>query len=192
MAEVKLTREPEAMHAGGDVAYRVTVDGRWIGWVGDARPWRGWRYGQRYWWACWREEGDKAARWNSGDLPTRKAAIQALLFEMEQGKGNQVNVDDVVNEAEKYSLMLWDSGTEFDNSETTRRIFFAKRDDADAFVSWLEDNGIQLRDEDRPDVWTVKVRLSRRCEAQATKGTCDRPLDELGQCDRASDHIEST
>lgn len=31
------------------------------------------------------------------------------------------------------------------------------------------------------------------CEANARKGTgtgiCDRPLDELGQCDRASDHL---
>jgi hypothetical protein len=79
MDDVKLTREPEPLHAGGQVSYRVTVAGRWIGWVGDARPWRGWRYGQRHWWACWREEGDTAARWNSEPLSSRQAAVQALL-----------------------------------------------------------------------------------------------------------------
>lgn len=34
----------------------------------------------------------------------------------------------------------------------------------------------------------------RRCEAYARRGTgtglCDQPLDDLGQCSRASDHIE--
>ena len=53
---------------------------RWVGWVGDGRPWRGWRYGGRHWWACWREHGDTAARWRT-DLvhPTRRIALDALL-----------------------------------------------------------------------------------------------------------------
>lgn len=85
MTAAKLAADPDSesmVAAGGTVVYRVTVDGRWIGWVGDIRPWRGWRYGGRQWWACWREEGDNAARWNShssGDFKTRAAALAGLL-----------------------------------------------------------------------------------------------------------------
>lgn len=66
---------------GGDVVYRVELDRRWVGWVGDERAWRGSRYGARRWWSCWRQDGDTAARWNNGDtsLPTRAAALTALL-----------------------------------------------------------------------------------------------------------------
>lgn len=81
-AAVRLVRETErgAMHAGGTVTYRVLVDGRWVGWVGDGREWRGWGYGGRRWWACWREDGDAAARWSTGlDYRTRAAALTALL-----------------------------------------------------------------------------------------------------------------
>ena len=84
-AAVQLERAPDAMHSGGTVAYRVlladgTSAGRWIGWVGDGRAWRGWRYGTRQWWACWREHGDTAARWST-DLtyPTSTAAVADLL-----------------------------------------------------------------------------------------------------------------
>jgi hypothetical protein len=84
----RLTVDPERDHAGGgSVTYRVTIDERWIGWVGDMRPWRGWRFGGRKWWACWREEGDNAARWNSGfsdddGHKTRAAALAALLAQV--------------------------------------------------------------------------------------------------------------
>jgi hypothetical protein len=55
------------------------VIGGW-GWVGDGREWRGRRYGARRWWACWREDGDEWARWNT-DLEhgSRAAALAALL-----------------------------------------------------------------------------------------------------------------
>jgi hypothetical protein len=77
---VCLERTDTALHSGGTVAYRVLVAGRWVGWVGDGRPWRGWRFGGRRWWACWREDGDTAARWGT-DLvhPTRRIALAALL-----------------------------------------------------------------------------------------------------------------
>lgn len=64
---------------GGTVVYRVTANGTWIGWIGDYRDWKGWRYGQRRWWACWRQDGDTAARWNQTDLSTRTAARDALI-----------------------------------------------------------------------------------------------------------------
>jgi hypothetical protein len=72
--------EGGGFHAGGSVTYRVFFGERWVGWVGDGREWRGWRYGGRRWWACWREDGDTAARWNS-DLThsTRRAALGDLL-----------------------------------------------------------------------------------------------------------------
>lgn len=71
--------EGDGFHAGGTVTYRVYLGDRWVGWVGDGREWRGWRYGARRWWACWRETDDTAARWNS-DLthPTRRAALADL------------------------------------------------------------------------------------------------------------------
>lgn len=80
MSAPRLEREQKPMHAGGTVTYRVYVGDRWVGWVGDGREWRGWRYGGRRWWACWREDGDTAARWNTGlDFGTRTAAGAALL-----------------------------------------------------------------------------------------------------------------
>ncbi|OLT43049.1 hypothetical protein BJF85_02805 [Saccharomonospora sp. CUA-673] len=77
--EVALERV-EAMHDGGVVAYRVTLAGRWVGWVGDGAPWRGHGYGGRRWWACWRQDGDTAARWSSElEYPTRARALAALV-----------------------------------------------------------------------------------------------------------------
>jgi hypothetical protein len=65
---------------GGTVLYRATLHGRWVGWIGDGRPWRGWGYGGRRWFACWRQDGDNAARWSSElEYPTRTAALTALL-----------------------------------------------------------------------------------------------------------------
>lgn len=79
--------ERGAMHGGGTVAYRVEVDGRWIGWVGDGREWRGYGYGGRRWWACWREDGDTAARWNTAGLThaTRASALEALIAVVRSG-----------------------------------------------------------------------------------------------------------
>lgn len=85
MSAPTLLRDPDkkAIASGGTVVYRVTLDGRWVGWVGDERPWRGHRYGGRRWWACWREDGDTAARWNShtaeGGHRTRGAALADLV-----------------------------------------------------------------------------------------------------------------
>lgn len=78
---VILTTDPaDRLWSGGTVIYRVTVDGTWVGWIGDGRAWKGWRYGGRRWWACWRQDGDTAARWSSNlDYPTRTAARVALL-----------------------------------------------------------------------------------------------------------------
>lgn len=73
----------DPMHASGEVTYRVEIDGRPVGWVGDGRPWRGWRHGGRRWWACWREAEDTAARWSSElEFGTRTAALAALLAEV--------------------------------------------------------------------------------------------------------------
>jgi hypothetical protein len=73
-------------HLGGTVVYRVMLDGRWIGWVGDGREWRGWRYGERRWWACHREDGDTASRWHSELVHTSRAAAAADLYEQAEGK----------------------------------------------------------------------------------------------------------
>jgi hypothetical protein len=84
--------ERGSMAGGGTVSYRVALDGRWIGWVGDERTWRGWRYSGRKWWACWREDGDTAARWNSHTYeddcghPTRAAALADLVAHV-RGEG---------------------------------------------------------------------------------------------------------
>lgn len=73
---------------GGSVVYRVALDGRWVGWVGDLRPWRGWRFGARAWWACWRQEGDEHARWSSqsddSGHKTRAAAVADLIAHVEE------------------------------------------------------------------------------------------------------------
>ena len=68
-------------HEGKTVTYRVLLDGVWIGWVGDGREWRGYRYGGRKWWAAWRQDGDPYARWNTGGITcsTRTEALSALL-----------------------------------------------------------------------------------------------------------------
>src|SRR5688500_13561135 len=86
-ATVRLEAETaEVEHAGGSVTFRVLVDGRWVGWVGDGRERRGHRYGVRRWWACWREDGDTAARWSTGlDYRSRKAALAALVAELAGG-----------------------------------------------------------------------------------------------------------
>lgn len=79
--ELKKTDEVEAGLCG-TVVYAVLVDGHRIGWVGDHRQFRGTRYGGRQWWACWREEGDSAAREdsiNDASFHARKAAVGALL-----------------------------------------------------------------------------------------------------------------
>lgn len=77
--DVRLERT-DGLHSGGTVAYRVLVAGQWVGWIGDGRPWRGWRYGGRRWWACWREDGDNAARWSTDlDYLSRRTALTALL-----------------------------------------------------------------------------------------------------------------
>ena len=75
--------ERKHMHGGGTVAYRVLLDGRWIGWTGDGREWCGSHYGGRRWWACWREDGDTAARWSTDlDYRTRASALSALLVKL--------------------------------------------------------------------------------------------------------------
>lgn len=78
--------DKRVLAGGGSVVYRVFLDGRWIGWVGDQRPWRGHRFGGKSWWACWREEGDLAARWNSLSntvpFPTRSAAVAGLAAQV--------------------------------------------------------------------------------------------------------------
>lgn len=60
----------------------------------------------------------------------------------------------------------------------------------DEVVANLAEVGYDLTDESRADI----AGLVPRCEAYARKGTgtgiCDRPVDGLGQCDRASDHID--
>lgn len=76
-----------AMAGGGTVSYTVELDGRWVGWVGDERAWLGHRHGGRRWWACWREDGDSAARWNTGDTvhPSRASALEALIAVVRSG-----------------------------------------------------------------------------------------------------------
>jgi len=77
---LRLERQRQVMHAGGEVTYRVFVADRWVGWIGDGREWRGWRYGGRRWWACWRQDGDTGARWNTElEFGTRASALAALL-----------------------------------------------------------------------------------------------------------------
>lgn len=70
----------DPMHTDGTVAYRVELGGEQVGWVGDGREWLGWRHGGRRWWACWRQDGDTAARWSTDlDYRTRGAAVAALV-----------------------------------------------------------------------------------------------------------------
>ncbi len=78
---VQLTRTTEIdPFLGGSVVYEVRIDGRRVGWVGDVREWKGWRYGGQRWWAAHREDGDTAARWRSElTLDTRRAAVAELI-----------------------------------------------------------------------------------------------------------------
>lgn len=80
---IKLTPADVHSDVPGATSYAVHLDGTMIGWVGTAREWKGSRYGGLKWWACWREDGDTAARWNSDDAApaSRKAAVDALLAE---------------------------------------------------------------------------------------------------------------
>lgn len=79
--DITLTRTDAPMYSGGAVAYEVRLDGRWIGWVGDARAWTGSGYGGRRWWACWRTDGDQHARWSSD--PVHRTRRDALIDLME-------------------------------------------------------------------------------------------------------------
>lgn len=81
--QLQLEQRDKPMYVGGTTDHRVYLEGRWVGWVGDGREWRGWRYGARRWWACWREDDDTAARWNTGlEHTSRAAALAALLAEI--------------------------------------------------------------------------------------------------------------
>jgi hypothetical protein len=64
---------------GGTVTYTVDVDGRWIGWVYDARRFTGFGFGGRTWSATWREDGDTAARSTTTGHRTRGAAVADLV-----------------------------------------------------------------------------------------------------------------
>jgi hypothetical protein len=89
---VRLEAEPQddMRHAGGSVTDRVLLDGRWIGWIGDRREWCGSHYSGRRWWACWREDGDTAARWTI-DLGYRTCASawSALLEKLAEATDAQ-------------------------------------------------------------------------------------------------------
>lgn len=93
-ALVRLVRQShrDTMASGGTVTYDVYLAGRWIGWVGDERPWLGHRHGGRRWWACWRQDGDIAARWNSTSsghsLASRRAAVTALVTQVRTHEGS--------------------------------------------------------------------------------------------------------
>ncbi|SEB43204.1 hypothetical protein SAMN04489727_1692 [Amycolatopsis tolypomycina] len=81
MAELQLRKDhnDDALYSGGNVTYRVHDGDCWIGWVGDGRKWLGHKYGARKWWACWREDGDAAARWSTGlRYDSRQAALDGL------------------------------------------------------------------------------------------------------------------
>lgn len=88
-ATLRRLDDEDLIAAGGTVVYAVLVDDRRIGWVGDSREWRGHRFGGREWWACWREDGDTAARWNSfsndSAHKTRAAAVADLFAHVAAG-----------------------------------------------------------------------------------------------------------
>lgn len=80
MDTLTLTRVDEPLHASGDTAYAVTVDGSRVGYVGDYRPWRGDRWGARRWVAVHNPTGAPGdAQWESEGHRSRKAALAALL-----------------------------------------------------------------------------------------------------------------
>ncbi len=104
MTKIQLRKEDghDVLHSGGSVTYRVFDGDQWVGWVGDGRPFTGSGYGVRRWWACWREDGDTAARWNPGlRYRTRQAAVDGLTAhraghrEPLPGPGLQTVPDDV-------------------------------------------------------------------------------------------------
>ena len=77
---MRLVREPRGpLHAHGTVTWRVHVGATWVGWVGDEQHWTGSRFTGRRWWACWRQDGDRYARDNTDQLPTRRAALAWLI-----------------------------------------------------------------------------------------------------------------
>lgn len=81
MAELQLRKEldDDALYSSGTVVFRVYDGDRWVGWVGDGRRFNGSRYGARKWWACWREDGDAAARWSTGlRYEKRQEALDGL------------------------------------------------------------------------------------------------------------------
>jgi hypothetical protein len=81
VTDATLRAETGRRHAGGTVTHRVYLAGRWVGWVGDGREWLGHDYGPRRWWAAHREEGDTAARANSGLVHGSRTAALAWLTE---------------------------------------------------------------------------------------------------------------
>lgn len=65
---------------GGTVTLKVVHEGTWIGWIGDGRKFNGSTFGARKWFACWRQEGDTAARWCSElEFTSKKRALVALV-----------------------------------------------------------------------------------------------------------------
>lgn len=76
--DLKPSTHADEVATGGTVLFRAYVDGRWVGWVGDSRKWRGHRYGARKWWACHREDGDQYARRRADGLGSRRAAVAWL------------------------------------------------------------------------------------------------------------------
>lgn len=88
MAELQLRKDhsDDALHSGGSVTYRVFDGDCWVGWVGDGRKFNGSRYTGRKWWACWREDGDTAARWSTGLRFTSRAdAVDGLAHRIAGG-----------------------------------------------------------------------------------------------------------
>ena len=76
---IQLRRDEQAEKAsGGTVTFKAYARGRWVGWVGDQREWKGHRFGSRRWFACWREDGDEYARERVDGLTTRSAAVAWL------------------------------------------------------------------------------------------------------------------
>lgn len=71
---------------GGTVTFKVVHEGTWIGWVGDGRKFNGSTFGARKWFACWRQDGDTAARWCSElEFTSKKRALVALMRQVAEG-----------------------------------------------------------------------------------------------------------
>lgn len=68
---------------GGTVTHTASINDRRIGWVGNGREFDGCGFRIERWWACWREEGDTAARWTSDlEFRSRAAALAALRAQL--------------------------------------------------------------------------------------------------------------